>query len=145
MCHCGRGRQEPACRAARQLVLIAEDEFARLERLFLRIAAGDAAALDRRMTDAVLEPERFALIRQRVAVLPPNFGHARKIATACLDLVEDYRQPVSVGSYRRDRDVDVRRSERLLPVLWSAVSGVAKKVSARGHAFLEFLRKAVER
>src|SRR4051812_19884334 len=58
---------------------VADDEFTRLDRSFFRVTARNAAALDRRMTDAVLITERLFVVRQCMAILPPDRfdpGHA---------------------------------------------------------------------
>src|SRR5262249_44103142 len=60
------------CRDLAKLILIAQDELPRLERPLLGVRAGDAAAFNCRMTDAVLEPEVLSVVRRGVAVLPPD-------------------------------------------------------------------------
>ena len=45
----------------------------------------------------------------------------------------------------REGDVDVRRAERLLPVLGVALADVAELAGARGHALAELRREAVQR
>src|SRR5207247_1223077 len=55
-----------------RLVRVAEDDLAGLERLFTPVRGGNAAALDRRLADPVLEAEGGSPGRKLVAVLTPD-------------------------------------------------------------------------
>src|SRR5215472_15686245 len=58
---------------------IPQHELARLDRPLLRVAARDAAAFDRRMADAISEPEMFSLARQCEAVLAKDHFNTRRL------------------------------------------------------------------
>ena len=106
---------------------------------------GHAAALDRRLADPVLEAERRPPGRQLVAVLPPDQLDARQLLVGPACPLDDRLEPLGVGRERGQRDVHVRRAERLLPVLGAALADVAQLGRARRHALPELRREAVQR
>src|SRR4051812_26704634 len=55
-----------------ELVGVAEDQLAGLERLLARVRSGDPGALDGRVAYPVAESERLALAGGHVAALPPG-------------------------------------------------------------------------
>ena len=55
----------------------------------MRVVAGNAAAFDGRLADAILEAERVALVRQRVDVLSPDRHDAGEIAQAVAGALKD--------------------------------------------------------
>ena len=63
----------------------------------MRVAAGDAAALDRGLADPVLEAERRALVRQLVAVLAPDHLDALQVRVALAGPLGDRLQPRDVA------------------------------------------------
>ena len=97
------------------LVLVAQDELARLERLFVRVGAGNAAARDGRMADAVGEAERVAQVRRHVHVLLPDGHDAGQIAQGVAGMVERGLQVV-IGLREADHhEMDVRRTRAVSP------------------------------
>ena len=104
-----------------------------------------AAALDRRLADAVLEAERRAAGRELVAVLAPDQLDAGELRVGAAGLLGDGLQPRGVGGEHGDGDVDVAGAERLLPVLGAAVADVAQLGGAGRHALPELRREAVQR
>ena len=137
-----RGRHR---RQAARLVGVAEDELARLDRPLPRVRAGDSAALHRRLADPVLEAEGGAPRRQLVAVLAPDHLHPGQVLVGAAGPLDHRRQPRGVGRQRRQRDVDLGGSERLLPVGWAALADVAELGRAGRHALPELRREAVQR
>jgi hypothetical protein len=60
------------------LVRVAQDEFAGLERVLVRVGGGDAAALDIGVADAVLEAERGPFVREYLGGLLPEHVENRR-------------------------------------------------------------------
>ena len=127
------------------LVLVPQHELARLERLFVRVGAGDAAARHGRMADAVGEPERVAQVRRHVHVQLPDGHDAGQVAQGVAGVVERGLQAGIVPREPDHHEMDVRRPERLLPVLRRALPHVPQVGRAGGHALLELGREAGQR
>ena len=146
-CRCGRAPRAVASGATvAGLVRVAQDELAGLERRLVRVAARDAAALDRRLADPVLEAERFALVRQRrrrpaarSGTTPGDRAGRRGRGRARAS------EPRSSRRERDQRDVDVGRAERRLPVLGRVLADVAQVGRPCRHALLELGREAGQR
>src|SRR5918998_937071 len=136
-----RGRHR---RKLSRLVPVAEDDLTRLERSFLGIRGGSPAALDRRLTDPVLEAERGPPAFELVAVLAPDHLDAGKLSMRAACLLDHGLQPLAFRRERRQSDVDVTGAERLLPVLRTAVADVAQQRRTGGHPFSELRCEAVE-
>ena len=62
------------------LVLVPQNELARLERHLVRIGAGNASTLDGRMADAIRETEHVAQVSRGLYVLLPDGHDAGQIA-----------------------------------------------------------------
>ena len=100
---------------------------------------------DGRMADAVGEAERVAQVRRHVHVLPPDGHDAGQIAQGVAGMVVGGLQVV-IGLREADHDeMDVRRPERLLPLLWGVLPHVPQVGRAGGHALLELGREAGQR
>lgn len=127
------------------LVPVAQEELARFDGRLLGVGAGEAAALDRGVADAVSEAERGALSGQGVDVLAPDRFDAVQFAVGGASALEDRLEPLRVGREGGERDVDIGCSERRLPVLRRALADIAQEFRPRCHALLELLREAVER
>ena len=127
------------------LIGIAKNKLARLERLFVGIGARNAAALNRRMADAVLESECLSFIRQSMTILAPDRCDARDLLVCLLGACERRFQLLRVRRECGDDDVDVSGSERLLPIFGTAFAAIAQHFGAGSHALLKLRRKAVER
>src|SRR5262249_47946155 len=80
-----------------RLVAVSKDEFPSLERLLLRVGAGNSASLDGRMTDAIFEPERLLFVRQRVTVLPPDHFDSRQLFVRVPRAVEHVAEALRIG------------------------------------------------
>jgi hypothetical protein len=144
-CRSGRAPRGRHRRQASRLVWVAEDELARLDGSLPRVRAGDAAALHRRLADPVLEAEGGAPRRELVAVLAPDHLNSRQLLVGAACPLDHGRQPRGVGRQRRQRDVDIGGSERLLPIGRAAVADIAELRRARRHALPELRREAVQR
>src|SRR3954471_14842025 len=60
-------------------VRVAEHKFAGFQRLLMRVAARNAAAFDRGMTDAITETKRLSLPWPNVTILPPKCRDAAQL------------------------------------------------------------------
>ena len=80
-----------------------------------------------------------------VALLAPDHLHAGEVSLRLACLVDHLLEPLAVRGERRDGDVHLRASERLLPVLRAALAVVAEVRRARRHPLAELRREAVER
>ena len=76
---------------------------------------------------------------RQIAVIPAQL--LVRLASA----LERRLEPLRIRRDRDEHDVDVRRPERLFPVLGAALAGVAQRFRARGHALPELPGEAVER
>ena len=104
-----------------------------------------AAALDRRLGEAVHEPEVLGALGQRS---PDLVGHHRQRAGP-LDAVA---QPPVVRSQRgrilradHHEHVDARLHQPVLPAIRSALAAVAEQAGASGHTLAKLLGEARER
>ena len=127
------------------LVLVAEHELADLERRLVRVGTDDAAALDRRLADAILEAERLALVGQRVDILAPEQLDAGQLAQGCASALNQRLEALGVGREGQQHDVNVGGAERRLPVLGRVLADVAEIGGTSGHALLELGREAGQR
>jgi hypothetical protein len=91
-----------------RLVPVAQDELACFEGRLPTVRAGQAAAFDGGMADAVLEAEGGAFARQRVDVLPPDRFDAGQQMVGGAGPLQDRLEPLGVGGERGQGDVDVR-------------------------------------
>ena len=126
------------------LALIAEDEFAGLDRPLLAWQRINAAALHCGLGDRIPETERvFRAVRRAEAMLaeqgdaaaPVEFGARRRQR-----LVER----IIVDRVDGQREMAVARLEHVFPVFRRVGSEVAKLLRACGHALLERERKGLE-
>ena len=135
-----RRQREPAI-----LVVIAEDELARCELApaacgVRQAVAGSrlgAAALQRRLGDAVFEAEMVSALGQglRALLMDDRDGFVE----ARLQFGASPLQRLLVDAVERDEDVRLPRTEPRLPVLGRALADVAEQMGARGHALAEVL------
>src|SRR6185503_6237750 len=104
-----------------------------------------AAALDRRLVDAVFVPERIAIARLRAEVLDGEHANARE-ALVLLASNGEGAAPLVLGIAEcTDADMDLTRAERLLPTLRIVDPVVAKLLGPRGHADAKRLGEALQR
>lgn len=135
----GHGRQ------AAGFVGVAEDELARFDGDFLRVGTGQPDALDVRVADAVTEAEGGAPGRQLVDVLLPDHLDTGRVLvgdTGPLQLLVQLRR---IGRQGAQRDMNLARSERCLPVGRSTLAHIPDQLRPSGHALTKRPRKAVQR
>jgi hypothetical protein len=92
-----------------------------------------------------LKPERIASVRQLAERLPVNHRDPGKVLVRLTRELEHLVQVFFVPGVQRERDVDVGRAERVLPVLRRARARVVQHRGARRHVLPELDREAVER
>src|SRR4029079_10281327 len=63
-----------------KFIWIANHKLTSLQREFMRIGTGYAAAFDGGMTDSVTKPDRFCFIWERMTILTPDCLNARHSA-----------------------------------------------------------------
>src|SRR5262249_26586617 len=123
---------------------ISEDELARLDRAPPAGRRLHAAALDRRLIDAVLVTERIEIVRLRAEVLTGQHADAREALVLFASDRED-AVPFFLGiAERAQSDMDLTRAERPLPVLRIVDTLVAELPGARRHPNAERLGKALQ-
>src|SRR5262249_24093979 len=124
---------------------IAKDELAGFDRPTVARRWLNAAALDRRLVDAVFLAQRIAIARLRAEVLDGEYADARE----ALVLLASHREgtaPLVVGiAVCTDADMDLTGAERLVPILRIVDSIVAKLPCTGGHADAKRLGKALQR
>src|SRR5262249_28835329 len=101
---------------ATHLVHVTEDELARLQGHFVWIRSRNAAALDRRMADAVSKSEGFFFVRERMAILTPDRRDPGHPLVRPSSLLERLFEVLRVGRDGDQHDMHVRSPERLLPM-----------------------------
>jgi hypothetical protein len=127
------------------LARVPEDELAGLDRPSLARQRFDAAALDRRLVDAVFVAERVEIARLRAEVLPGQHADTRET----LVLLARDRQgalPLFLGiAEGADPDVDLTGAERLFPALRIVDAHVAELPGAGRHPDAERFGEALQR
>jgi hypothetical protein len=117
---------------AAHLVGIAQNEFPRLQGVFLGIGSRNAAPFDGRMADAIPESEGLRLGGQRVAVLAPDRRYPWGQLPVRLPSALKHRlEPRTIRRDRDEHDMNVGRPERRFPVLGATVAGVTQSFRAR--------------
>jgi hypothetical protein len=126
---------------AARLAVLAQDELAGGDGLLVAGEGLDAAALDRRLRDAVPEAEgvlRFLVSAERV-------GAEESHPAGRVELVHRgaHRagQGAFVGRVDGERDVAAAIPEPFVPVLRGVLTDIPQDVGPRGHALLERHRK----
>src|SRR6476660_9283536 len=111
----------------------------------MRIRTRDSRAFDRRMTDAVLESERFFLTGQHMTILTPDRRDALEFLVTFPGSFERCLQPLSIRREGGNHDMDLVCSERFFPVFWTAFAVVAQRFCAGHHSLLKLRRECLER
>ena len=139
MSGCGIGSGKPG------LTRISEDELAGLDRPSLARQRLDAAALDRRLVDAVFVTQRIEVARLRAEILHGQNADAREALILLASDGED-AAPIFLGIAEcAHADVDLTFAERRVPVLRIVDALVAELPGARRHPFAKSLGKALQR
>ena len=127
------------------LAWVTENEFARLDGTPLTGQRIDAAALDRRLANAVLVAERIEVPRLAAEVLGPHdFKAAHSMVLPPRQL--HGAAPLLFGvAEDADREVDLPAAKRLVPVLRIVLPAVKKLLGATRHADPKCLGKALQR
>src|SRR5437879_3996554 len=106
------------------------------------VGTGNTASFDSGVTNPILETERFLLVRQNMAILPPDCRDARQLLICSASTFERGFKMLCVRRNGSDDYVDIRGPERLFPVLRAAFAVVTEYLRPRGHSLLKFQWKA---
>src|SRR5262249_16074493 len=121
------------------------DELAGFDRPTVARRWLNAAALDRRLVDAVLVTERIAIARLRAEVLYKEHADARE-ALVLLASNRKGAAPLFLGIAEcTSADMDLTRAERPVPILRIVDPFIAKLLCTRRHPDTERLGEAVQR
>src|SRR5882672_2236517 len=127
------------------LARIAKDELAGFDRPTVARPRLNAAALDRRLVDAVFVPERIEIARLCAEVLHGEHADPRE-ALVLLASNGEGAAPIFLGIAEcTDADMDLTLAERLLPIPRIVDPIVAKLLCTRGHADAKRLGEALQR
>src|SRR5262249_35030113 len=118
---------------------ISEHELARLDRPAPSGRRLHAAALDRRLIDAVLVTERIEIVCLRAEVLTGQHPDARELLELFVSDREHTAPPLLGIAERAQSDVHVTRAERPLPVLRVVGAVVSQLPGSRRHPGAECL------
>src|SRR5437588_4823187 len=109
------------------------------------VGTGNTASFDSGVTNPILETERFLLVRQNMAILPPDCRDALQLLIGLAGTFERDVKMLCVRGNRSDDYVNIRGPERLFPILRTAFAVVTEYLRPRGHSLLKFQRKALKR
>src|SRR5262249_37082571 len=126
------------------LTRISEDKLARLDRPSPAGRRLHAAALDRRLIDAVSVPKRIEIVRLRAEVLTGQHPDAREMFELFADDRENTTALLLRIAERAQSDVNVTFAERLLPVLRVVDALVSELRGSCCHPDTECLRETLQ-
>src|SRR5512135_2698367 len=127
----GHRRQRP------RLIGIPQDKLTSLERSFPWVAPSETAPLDHRLTDAVSKAEVLASRGKLSAILAVDHRHARQLPEGLSCTLQDLLQARAIRCGRSNREMDIRRAKRLLPVLRTVFAHITQFCRACGHPLPE--------
>ena len=89
------------------------------------VRPGNTASFDSRVTNPILEAERFLLIGQNMTILPPDCRDARQLLICSASTFERAFKMLCVRRNGSDDYVDIRGPERLFPIFRAAFAVVS--------------------
>src|SRR5689334_17298892 len=101
------------------------------------IAPCETAPLNRRLTDAVVQAEVLTSRGKLSAILAVDHRHARQLLVGPLFTLQDLLQTSAIRCGRSNRDMDLRRAKRSLPVIGAVLALSTNFFRTCSHPLLE--------